>query len=179
MRGGARLIAADEVVRVVRVSGNRFLGCRTTTGRRFTLFRKQAIGEGDQFSIIQGTYIGVMRTFTSEGGVSHRAMSWNSLTRRKLFDTSGSVCDRTQLSPGGLTGVEEAVFLPGGAIAYSCDELRIISRTGDREIEPPGTKVAWLAASDPDSFLPRLFWGVFTNANNQKVEARSLLLPES
>lgn len=178
-RGGARLVFADGSVRVVRVTGNRFLGCRSNTGQRFTLFVKQAIGEADQFSVIQGTYIGVVRSFTSEGGVSHRAMSWNSVKRRKLFDTAGSVCDRTQLSPGGLTGVAEAVFLSGGAIAYSCNQLRILSRNGDREIEPPGTKVAWLAVSDPDAYEQRLFWGVFTDATNQQLQARSLVVPES
>jgi hypothetical protein len=77
-RGGAKLLAAGGSTRVVSVKEmprnsetrrERILGCRTTTGRRFTLFLQRDFGldliERADIEIVDGRYIGVIPSFES------------------------------------------------------------------------------------------------------------------
>src|SRR4051812_21919139 len=153
-RGGAKLLAASGDTRVVSVKEkprnsetrrDRIMGCRTPTGRRFTLFLQRDFGEDlierAKIQIVDERYIGVIRHF--EGGVSESrtAAVWDA-RRRTLLNDSGP-CN--EVSTGDFSGVEDAVFFGGGGLAYACDRLRIADARGDREIEPPGTDVHHLA----------------------------------
>lgn len=168
-RDGATLLAASGSTRVVSVKEkaqnsetrrDRIYGCRTTTGRRFTLFLRRDFGldliERLDIEIVDGRYIGVLRTF--EGGVSESrtAATWDASKRTALRNSKA--CD--EVSAGDFSGVEDAVFFKGGGLAYSCNGgLRISDNKGDRELEPQGAKVMQLAVSGNNrGFGPRLYW---------------------
>ena len=158
-RDGAKLLAASGSVRVVSLKGkrgktetrhDRILGCRTSTGRRFTMF--EAIDHGldeirrDTFTIVQGRYVGVFTDFEGGTGDSFTASTYDVVKRKRLHTTSA--CD------GSEDGVDEAVFFKNGGMAYSCNQLRVADGKGDRQIEPAGTDVQQLAVAAGG----RLYW---------------------
>jgi hypothetical protein len=158
-RDGAKLLAASGSVRVVSLKGkrgktetrhDRILGCRTSTGRRFTMF--EAIDHGldeirrDTFTIVQGRYVGVFTDFEGGTGDSFTAATYDVVKRKRLHTTSA--CDADE------DGVDEAVFFKNGGIAYACNQLRVADGKGDRQIEPAGTGVQQLAVSAGS----RLYW---------------------
>ncbi|WP_028065700.1 hypothetical protein [Solirubrobacter soli] len=168
-RAGAKLLAASGNARVVSVKEkaqnsetrrDRIYGCWTTTGRRFTLFLARDFGldliERDHIEIVDGRYIGVIRSF--EGGVSESqtAATWDASKHVALRNSKP--CD--EVSTGDFSGVDDAVFYRGGGMAYSCNgSLRLTDGKGDREVEPPGAKVAHLAVSaNSHDFIPQLFY---------------------
>jgi hypothetical protein len=170
-RGGATILAASAKTRVVSIRNrprnqetrrHHVFGCRVPTGRRFELFYSRDFGldliERDRFTIVEDRYIGALRTF--EGGVSESrtATVYDAFTRRKLRD--GGPC--SQVDQGDFSGVDDAVFLPRGGLAYACGRLRIADAQGDRQLEPPGTDVRHLAVSlNSRGFHSRLYWTVF------------------
>jgi hypothetical protein len=156
-RGGAKLLAASGSVRVVSLKGkrgrtetrhDRILGCRTSTGRRFTMFEAVDHGEDeirrDTFTIVQGRYVGVFTDFVGGTGDSFTAATYDMVNRKRLHTTSA--CDADE------DGVDEAVFFKNGGMAYSCGQLRVADGKGDRQIEPAG--VTQLAVSAD----ARLYW---------------------
>ena len=181
VRGGAQLEAVAGKVRVVRVEERprrgetrrqRLLGCWVPTGRRFTLAQERDLGADlrtrTRIAIVEERFVGVIVHY--EGGVSEtvRAAVWDARTRRRLADSR-----RCDVERGDLTGIDDAVFLPGGGMAYACGELRIADRAGDRQLEPPGAFARNLAVSAARAFTPRLYWTVSTPAGD---EVRSLVL---
>jgi hypothetical protein len=168
MRDGAKLLAAAGSVRVVSVEEkprnsetrrSRVYGCRSTDGRRFTLFLSRDFGldliQRDAFTIVDGRYAGVISDF--EGGVSESrtAAVYDTKTRRRIH--ASTPCD--SVDTGDFSGVEDAVFFDGGGLAYACGRLRIADGKGDRELEPAGTDVSHLAvAENTFGFRPRLYW---------------------
>jgi hypothetical protein len=173
-RGGGKVVAASAKVRVISIPNkpknqetrrDHILGCRVATGKRFEMFFARDFGldliEHDTYEIVQERYIGVLRDF--EGGVSESrtAATYDTFTRKKLR-TSGP-CD--SVDTGDFSGVEDAVFLPRGGLAYACGRLRISDSKGDRELEPPGTDVRNLAVSfNTRGFNSRLYWVVVAGA---------------
>jgi hypothetical protein len=167
-RHGASLVAAQGSVRVVRVKEHpaanetrreRLLGCWAPTGRRFTLLVERDFGDDLQehtdFEIVGGRFIGTV--LDAQGGVSEdvNATVWDARTATKLHDSKP--CDT--LDRGDFGGVDDVVFLPGGGMAYTCNQLRIADAKGDRALEPPGTDVRNLAVSmNRRGFSPRLYW---------------------
>jgi hypothetical protein len=136
-----------------------------TTGKRFELFFARDFGldliEHDTYEIVQERYIGVLRDF--EGGVSESrtAATYDTFTLKKLRNSGP--CD--SVDTGDFSGVEDAVFLPRGGLAYACGRLRISDSKGDRELEPPGTDVRNLAVSfNTRGFNSRLYWVVVAGA---------------
>jgi hypothetical protein len=158
-RDGAKLLAASSGVRVVSLKGrrgktetrhDRILGCRTSTGRRFTMF--EAVDHGDDeirrdtFTLVQGRYVGVFTDFEGGTGDSFTAAVYDVFKRKRLHTTSA--CDSDE------DGVDEAVFFSNGGMAYSCGQLRVADGKGDRQIDPAGvTQLAVSAGS-------RLYWTV-------------------
>jgi hypothetical protein len=169
-RGGGKVVAASAKVRVIAIANepknqesrrDHILGCRVATGRRFELFFARDFGldliERDDYQIVEERYIGVLRDF--EGGVSESrtAATYDTFTRKKLRNSGP--CD--SVDTGDFSGVEDAVFLPRGGLAYACGRLRISDSKGDRELEPPGTDVRHLAVSfNTRDFNSRLYWVV-------------------
>ena len=170
-REGATLLAASGKVRVVSVKEkpqnsetrrDRIYGCWTSTGRRFTLFQSRDFGldsiERDHFEIIDGRYIGAIRTF--EGGVSESrvANTWDAQKHVAVRDTEP--CN--EVSSGDFSGVEDAVFFHSGGIAYTCwQQSRIVDGKGDRVLEPNGTRVTQLAVSkNSTAYGERLYYTV-------------------
>lgn len=168
-RGGASLLAADGKVRIVSVKEKaknsetrreHVYGCWTSTGRRFTMFTSRDFGldliERDHYEIIDGRYIGAIRDF--EGGVSESrtAQTWDVQKHATVFDTKR--CN--EVSSGDFSGVEDAVFLKNGGIAYTCwQQSHIVDGKGDRLLEPNGTRVESLAVSrNSQSFSERLYY---------------------
>jgi hypothetical protein len=158
-RNGAKLLAASGSVRVVSLKGergktetrhDRILGCRTSTGRRFTMF--EAVDHGldevrvDTFTIVQGRYVGVFTDFQGGTGDSFTAATYDVVKRKRLHTTSA--CD------GSEDGVDEAVFFKNGGMAYSCGQLRVADGKGDRQLEPEGIDVQQLAVAAGG----RLYW---------------------
>jgi hypothetical protein len=158
-RDGAKLLAASGSVRVVSLKGkrgktetrhDRILGCRTSTGRRFTMF--EAVDHGldeirrDTFTIVQGRYVGVFTDFEGGTGDSFTASVYDVAKRKRLHTTSA--CDATE------DGVGEVVFFKNGGMAYSCGQLRVADGKGDRQLEPEGTDVTQLAVASGG----RLYW---------------------
>lgn len=158
-RGGAKLLAASGSVRIVSLKArrgrtetrhDRVLGCRISTGRRFTMF--EAVDHGDDeirrdtFTIVGGRYAGVFTDFEGGTGDSFTAATYDVVKRRRLHTTSA--CDADE------DGVDEAVFLRNGAMAYACGQLRVADGKGDRQIEAAGvTQLAVSAGS-------RVYWTV-------------------
>jgi hypothetical protein len=171
-RGGAKLLAADGDVRVVSVARkprnaesrrDLILGCRVRTGRRFVMFTSRDFGldliERDAFTIVGRRYIGFIRDFEGGASESQSAATFDVVTRKKLHDTQP--CDA--VDRGDFGGIDDAVFLPRGGIAYACNQLRIADAKGDRQLEPPGTDVRNLAVSlNAHNFNARLYWLVVT-----------------
>jgi hypothetical protein len=180
-RGGATQLAAVGSARVVSVKlklemtetrRDRIYGCWAPTGRRFTMFEAHDNGEDlierDDIQIVDGRYAGVVRDF--EGGVSESqtAAIWDLKTRHKKHDSK--VCDE-QDGPD-FSGPDDAVFLPGGGMAYACDQLRIADAKGDRQLEPLGSMVTNVAvAFRSHGFGARLYW-----FNGATATAKSLAL---
>jgi len=173
-RGGGKVVAASAKVRVIAIPNkpknqetrrDHIFGCRVTTGKRFELFFSRDFGldliEHDTYEIVQERYIGVIRDF--EGGVSESrtAATYDTFTLKKLRNSGP--CD--SVDTGDFSGVEDAVFLPRGGLAYACGQLRISDSKGDRELEPPGTDVRNLAVSfNTRGFNSRLYWVVVAGA---------------
>ena len=174
-RDGAKLLAASGSARVVSVKEKaqssetrreRVYGCWTPTGRRFTLFLQRDFGldliERADIEIVDGRYIGIIRSF--EGGVSESrtAATWDA--QKHVAVRNSKPCDN--VSAGDFSGVEDAAFFTGGGLAYSCNGgLRLSDGKGDRELEPHGAKVAHLAVSGNNrGFGPRLYWTAGTTA---------------
>lgn len=179
-RDGGTLLAASGTVRVVSVKEKpqnaetrreRIYGCRTTTGRRFTLFQARDFGldsiERDHYEIVDGRYIGAIREL--EGGVSESriAATWDAHKYRAVHNTKP--CD--EVSSGDFSGVIDAVFFPNGGIAYTCwQKSRIVDGKGDRALEADGVNVTNLAvASNSHWFGPVLYYTV--NETTPKVLA--------
>lgn len=177
LRGGGKLLAADGNVRVVSLARkpqnaetrrDLILGCRSTTGRRFVMFASRDFGldliERDRFTIVDRRYIGFIRDFEGGASESQSAATFDVVTRKKLHDTEP--CD--SVDQGDFGGIEDAVFLPRGGIAYACNRLRIADAKGDRELEPPGTDVRNLAVSlHSHNFNARLYWVVVAGGVEQ------------
>jgi hypothetical protein len=168
-RGGAKLLIASGNTRVVSVKEkaqnnetrrSRLYGCWTTTGRRFTLFVERDFGadliERAHIEIVDGRYIGVIRSF--EGGVSEAQSAGTWDAQKHVALRNSAPCDK--VSTGDFSGVDDAVFFRNGGMAYSCNgSLRIADAKGDREIEPQGAKVAHLAVSaNSHNFIPQLLY---------------------
>jgi hypothetical protein len=157
--GRARVVSVEEKPRNAETRRDRIYGCWTSTGRRFTLFLQRDFGldliERADVQIVDGRYIGIIRTF--EGGISESrtAATWDARNHRKVHDSAP--CDR--VDAGDFSGVEDAVFFHGGGLAYACGRLRIADARGDRELEPAGTDVRHLAvAANTRGFGERLYW---------------------
>ena len=163
LRGGAKLVAASETVRVVRVARrprgletrhDRLLGCRTTNGRRFLL--RDEIDQADDyfqhssFSFVDDHYIGGILDEYGAQSDFRWAVVWDSRTRTKLHTSDGCTSN---------PGVHEAVFLPRGDLAYSCDALYLATAREQRQLEPPGSFAHDLAAAVL-TFTYRLYWFV-------------------
>ena len=86
---------------------DRIYGCWTSTGRRFTLFLQRDFGldliERADIEIVDGRYIGVIRTF--EGGVSESrtAATWDA--QKHAAVRNSKPCD--EVSSGDFSGVEK------------------------------------------------------------------------
>jgi hypothetical protein len=158
--GGTRVVSVKEKAQNSETRRDRLYGCWTATGRRFTLFLQRDFGldliERADIEIVDGRYIGIIRTF--EGGVSESrtAATWDA--QKHVPVRNSKPCD--EVSSGDFSGVEDAAFFKGGGLAYSCNGgLRISDNKGDRELEPQGAKVGQLAVSGNNrGFGPRLYW---------------------
>jgi hypothetical protein len=173
-RGGATILASSAKTRVVSIKNtpknaetrrDHILGCRVPTGKRFELFFSRSFGddliERDHFEIVGDRYIGFIRDFEGGASESQTAAVFDSFTRRKTHDSGP--CDK--VDQGDFSGVEDAVFLPRGGLAYECGQLRLADAKGDRQLEPPGTDVRHLAVGDNSfGFNARLYWTVVTGA---------------
>jgi hypothetical protein len=179
-RDGAKLLAASGSTRVVSVKEkaqnsetrrDRLYGCWTPTGRRFTLFLQRDFGldliERADIEIVDGRFIGIIRTF--EGGVSESrtAATWDA--QKHVAVRNSKPCD--EVSAGDFSGVEDAAFFKNGGLAYSCNGgLRISDNQGDRELEPQGAKVMQLAVSGNNrGFSPRLYWTADTTLKSLEL----------
>jgi hypothetical protein len=160
--GGARVVSVREKPQNAETRRDRIYGCWTSTGRRFTLFVQRDFGldliERAGIEIVGGRYIGVIRHF--EGGVSESltGATYDASKRKLVHDTTP--CN--EVSSGDFYGVEDAVFLRNGGIAYTCwQQSRIVDGKGDRELEPKGTRVTQLAiSSNSTAFGERLYYTV-------------------
>src|SRR5262245_46116373 len=123
-RDGAKLLAASGSIRVVSLKGkrgktetrhDRILGCRTSNGRRFTMYESVDHGldelRRDTFTIVANRYVGVFTDFESGTGDSFTASTYDVVKRKHLHTTTG--CDSAE------DGVDEAVFFKNGVIEYS------------------------------------------------------------
>jgi hypothetical protein len=169
LRDGARLVAAQGSVRVVRISERRarnetrrerVYGCWTTTGRRFTIALERDFGldllHRTAIEIVDGRYVGATEDFEGGTSASARAAVWDARTARRLHDSAPCDVDR-----GDFTGVDDVAYLSRGGMAYACGRLRIADAAGDRELEPAGTDVRNLAVSrNARSFRDKLYWTV-------------------
>jgi hypothetical protein len=145
LRGGAELVLAAGHVRVVALPGGaakrvqRLYACWTRTGRRFALSPAAGVGSNRVQSTVHivGDHVGSI-VWTETRSV---AALWDARTGRKLHDSRRCPVSAT------ARGVGEAVFLSGGAMAYSCRELRLADADGDRQLVPAGGAVNRLAVS--------------------------------
>ena len=167
-RDGAKLLAAGGSTRVVSVAAkprnsetrrDRIMGCRTTTGKRFTMFLARDFGEDlierDHFDIVDDRYIGIIRDFEGGASESRSAETWDARKRTRVHTSAG--CN--SVDAGDFSGVTDAAFVHAGGLAYACGRLRIADAHGDRQLEPPGTDVGHLAvASNTFGFGERLYW---------------------
>jgi hypothetical protein len=167
-RDGAKLLAASGSVRVVSVKDqrgktetrhDRVLGCRTSNGRRFTMFESVDHGEDsiqhDTLTIYGNRYVGVDTTIEGGASLDRRAATYDTNARKRLHTTQS--CDA--FDRGDVGGIVDVVFFKNGAMAYACDQLRIADGKGDRQLEPQGTTVGRLAVSGTNmDFGPRLYW---------------------
>jgi hypothetical protein len=167
-RDGAKLLAASGSVRVVSMKDqrgktetrhDRVLGCRSSTGRRFTMFESVDHGEDsiqhDTLTIYGNRYVGVDTTIEGGASLDRRAATYDTNARKRLHTTQP--CDA--FDRGDVGGIVDVVFFKNGAMAYACDQLRIADGKGDRQLEPQGTTVGRLAVSGTNmDFGPRLYW---------------------
>jgi hypothetical protein len=167
-RDGAKLLAASGSVRVVSLKGkrgktetrhDRILGCRTSTGRRFTMIESVDHGEDsiqhDTFTIYGNRYVGVDTTIEGGASLDRRAATYDTSVRERLHTTQP--CDA--FDRGDVGGIIDVVFFKNGAMAYACGQLRLADGRGDRQLEPAGTTVGRLAVSGTNmDFGPRLYW---------------------
>jgi hypothetical protein len=157
-RGGATLLAMSGKTSVVSMTSKSeeepAYGCWIPTGKRFKLFRDLNIDEATEWSIVEGRYIGVLRTFM--GGVASggsAAKSWDA--RKRSVVHAPTACDKIVGDPdeeesGTAGGPWNAVFFRGGGVAYTCAGnmiSHIADGKGDRELEPNGTTVTSLAVT--------------------------------
>ena len=160
-RPGDTLIAASRHVRVVRhrlrprygLTRHQFVACWTATRRRTMLGVASQDPNGDlveraRVDLIDDRYVGiVMHTF---GGPAEavRGAVYDVRKGRKLHDTRacGDRADTTK-----YWGIDEVVFLSEGGMVFTCDRLLIYRRASSQQleqVEPPGTNVAYIAATD-------------------------------
>jgi hypothetical protein len=183
LRDGARLVAAEGNVRVVRVKTRRparatrsesLLACWAPTGRRGTVVRELDFGDDlrtrSVIEIVDGRYVGAIVDY--EGGVTEtiRAHVYDARNRRKVHDSRP--CD---FERGDFTGTDDVAFLPRGGMAFACSRLVMFkdaSSTTLQTLEPAGTDVRNLAVGRfSRGFSPRLYWSVFTG---DQATAKSL-----
>ncbi len=186
LKSGGSLVAADGNVVVLRVSlrpqagakrQDRLFACWVPTGRRFPMLDEVQLlddtftGSGS-IEIVGGRYVGLRLVSVTALSTARGAEVWDARTARKVH--TSTPCDAAG-SSSPASGVDEAVFLPGGGMAYSCGQLRLADGHGDRQLEPPGTDVSDLAvATAAAGNLPRLYWSV--RAANAVATPKSLVL---
>ncbi|HEV2770501.1 MAG TPA: hypothetical protein VGV40_09990 [Solirubrobacteraceae bacterium] len=170
LRAGAKLIAADGPVRVVRIARpttsqrtriDSIVACWAPTGQRATIIREEDFGDDLRTSTriepVGGRWVGVIVHY--EGGVSEsrKAIVFDARRRQRVHDSRA--CDGER---GDRSGIDDAAFLPDGGLAFSCYRLLVFAdwRTGTpRELEPPGSDVRNLAvARHHEDFQARLYW---------------------
>lgn len=156
-RGGAKVLAQSGNTSVVSVksrSKTEAHGCWIPTGKRFRLFTGLDQDEATEWSIVEGRYIGVLRTFMGGvGGGGSAAKSWDARKRAVVRDARA--CDNVVEDPdeeesGTAGGPRNVVFFRGGGIAYTCAGnmiSRIADAKGERALEPNGTTVTSLAVT--------------------------------
>jgi hypothetical protein len=184
-RGAAKQLARGGDVVVVAITRkprnqetrrDSVYGCRARTGRRFFLFVSRDFGldliERDTFTILDGRHVGVIRTF--EGGISESrtARTYDVVTRKRIRATTR--CDRRD--QGDFSGPYEVMFLRGGGIAYTCNQLWVTDAKGERQLEPEGTDVRQLAVSTDGPFAQRLYWTTYAGPNAETETVRSAVL---
>jgi len=173
-RGGATAVAVSPSVKVVRVKAPRsegqtrhvkLLACRVRTGARRTIADLADRGLDNIASatveIVDDRYVGVRER--NEGGVSESVVARVFDARRGRLLHTSRPCD--ELDQGDFGGVDDAVFLEDGGMAFSCGRLFLFRRAGAalEQLEPDGTDVRQLAVSrDTRGFSPVLFWIVAT-----------------
>jgi hypothetical protein len=170
-RGGAKLVAADGGVRVVRVRAARqskqetrrehVLACWTKTGKRTVVNREVDFGLDNiartRVEIVDARYVGVEAQ--NEGGVSESLQA-------RIYDTrSGKLLHDSKACEAGDTddhvGVDDAAFLSGGGMAMACQKLLLFRKAGSamETLEPQGTWVRQVGVSEGSfGFGQRLFW---------------------
>ena len=155
-RGGAKVLATSGKTSVVSVTSRSeaevAYGCWTPTGKRFKLFGNLEIDEATQWSIVDGRYIGVLRTFMGGvGGGGSAAKSWDARKRVAVHDArscDGVVENPDQEESGTAGGPSNVMFFHGGGIAYTCVQNMIsyiVDAKGERNLEPNGTVVTSFA----------------------------------
>jgi hypothetical protein len=185
-RGGAKLVAVDGPVRVVRdkvkkqskfeTRREHVYACWAPTGKRITIAREVDNGLDNiartRVEIVDERYVGVREH--NEGGVSEgiAARVYDARTRKLVNDSTA--CD--DVEQGDFSGVYDVAFLPKGGLAIACRQL-ILYRSADAEpeqLEPLGTDVRQLAVTRYSHyFTDRLFWTV---GNGDESVAKSLSL---
>jgi hypothetical protein len=185
-RGGAKLVAADGPVRVVRdkvrkqssseTRREHVYACWAPTGRRITIAREIDNGLDNvartRVEIVDERFVGVRAH--NEGGVSEAiaARVYDVRTRKLVNDSSA--CDG--VDQGDFSGAHDVAFLPKGGLAIACRQLILYRSAGAEaeQLEPLGTDVRQLAVTRHSHFFTgRLFWTV---GNGDESIARSLSL---
>lgn len=155
-RGAAKVLATSGKTTVVSIASRadeeQAFGCWSPTGRRFKLFGDLAMDEATEWSIVEGRYIGVLRTFMGGvGGGGSAAKSWDARKRVVVHDAracDGIVENPDQEESGTAGGPRNAMFFRGGGIAYTCAGNMIsyiADAEGQRLLEPNGTVVTSFA----------------------------------
>ena len=188
LRGGAALVAADGPVRVVRIARkpgfqrtrvDSIVACWAPTGRRATVFREEDFGDDlrttSRVEIVDRRWVGALIRY--EGGVSEslKALVFDARGLKQVHESRACNGER-----GDRSGVDDAAFLPGGGLAFSCNQLFLFrTAAGDTptELEPAGTDVRNLAvATNHADFRDRLYWTVATGPTGDTLTAKSLAL---
>ena len=155
-RGGAKVLATSGKTSVVNITARSEAeeahGCWIPTGKRFKLFGNLEIDEETEWSIVEGRYIGVLRTFMGGvGGGGSAAKSWDARKRVVVHDArkcDGIVENPDEEESGTAGGPRNAMFFHGGGIAYTCAGNMIsyiADAKGERNLEPNGTVVTSFA----------------------------------
>jgi hypothetical protein len=188
VRGSVLVVRVDERPLDSESSRVAVYACWRPTGRRFLLRREHHFGldgtEPTSTMVIDRRYVGVLALTLGSHSSWASAAVWDVRSGRRLHDTRA--CPPDPSVEDAASGVQSVVFLPGGGMAYACDQLRLADDHGDRQIAPPGSRAHNLAVSVDlwQQHRDRLLW--FTGPDREsdadetiagQEEAHSMGLP--